>query len=212
MEKILGPAKEHLNKVLKTVEGMRKTLRLFCSDEKGEEIDNASKKVMEMERQADTAKAEILDELSKGEFHPINRGTVIRLVTTSDDIAENARAAAVKATILDPSRLDEGLKNDLDQQSGLALEIVRLLESAYSALSKNPKEALERTGKVEKMEEKIDSFRTNDLSPRIVEWADQSDMPGTSIVLLEIESNIEEVADQAENAADIIREIAIESI
>lgn len=209
-KRALKLCRKHIDKIVKTTESMEETVRSFC--EAGKDTKRKSEKVFKREREADEVKREILNELSKGNFPPLSRDVIIRLATTADDIADNARGAAAKVNLLDSSELNDSLRNNLKTLAGLALEIVRLLEDTYSTLLKDPKATLEKTNRVEKMEEKIDYFRAGNLASRIIEWSNQLCKPGTSGVLYEIENNIEEVADQTENTADIIREIAIRSI
>lgn len=201
--------KKHIKSILETTELMDKTIHAFCNNEK--DIKENSNRTQKKERDADIVKSEILNELSKGNFPPISSEAIIRLVTSADDIATNARGAASKITLLDPSELNKELRNDLKTFSSLVLETIKLLDNTYSIFLKNPKKSLIKTDEVEKMEEKIDHFRYNKVLPQLINWADQIQKPGTSMALLNIEENLEESADQAENVADIIRGFAIRS-
>lgn len=207
----LDLCKEHMDEIVDTVEAMRVAVHSFS--ENSDSIDEDAKRVVDSERDADEKKAEVLDELSKGNFPPLSREMIIRLVMTMDDIAENARATATKLTFLNPEDVGDEVKEGLKEVSDFAKEAVDYLEKAFSVLLyENPEEGIERTGKVEKMEEKVDHFRARRLLPEIVNWADSCEKSGTAGLLKEIEANIEEVVDQTENSADVIREIAIGSI
>ncbi|KXB09184.1 hypothetical protein AKJ35_01275 [candidate division MSBL1 archaeon SCGC-AAA833F18] len=202
--------KKHMNKITETTESMEDALHTFCDGK--ENVDRKTNSVLAKEREADEIKAEIIDELSKGNFPPLGREEIIRLVMTADDIADNARGAAAKITFLDSSELSESLRDDLKTLSSLALEVVQLLESTYLTLLEDPKVALKRTSEVEKMEEEIDHFRASELMPAVIEWSDQSGKSGTSIILKEVADNMEEVADRSEDVADEIRSIAIRTL
>lgn len=208
-KRALKLSKEHMERIVQTTKSMRDVVNKFTEDDKSIEID--SDKVFDSEKAADETKSEILDQLSKGNYPPMSREKIMRLVMTADDIADNARAASMKLTFLNPEDLDEGVKDGLKKLSELSYESAQLLREAFLALIEDPESAIEKTQKVEKIEEKIDFFRADNLTPKIIEWADESHKPGTSLVLAEIEDNIEEVADQSENCADAIREIAIGS-
>lgn len=201
---------EHIEEIVETSESMKRAVHTFC--ENGEKIRENSEKVFDNEREADKVKSEIIEELSKGNFPPMRRENIIRLVLTADDIADNARAAAMKLTFLNPENVGEDLKKELKKLSDFAYEAVKLLKNAFSAMLDNPEAVREETAKVEKMEEKVDSFRSESLTPKLVKWADEANKPGTSYVLAEVENNIEESVDGTENCADVLREIAIESI
>lgn len=202
-------SREHINQVLTTTEKMKNVFGLFSKTDDREQIKKASDEVIENERTADEAKSDILDDLAEGTFHPINRDEIIRLVMTADDIGDNAKAASAKITLLDPKDLDKGFRNDLDKLSVMDLEIVQTLERAYSDLLEDPEKAIEDTRRVEKLEEKIDIFRAENLLPKIIEWGNETHKIGNFTVLKEVEENLEEVADQTENVADVIRSIAI---
>ncbi len=200
-------SKEHMDQIVETTDLMKKTVKKFSED--GGNINADSDRVFDKEKDADIKKSEILTELSKGNFPPMSREKIMRLVTTADDIADNARAAAMKLSFLNPEDIDDDVKRDLGRLAEYSHEATKYLREAFVALLEDPESAIEKTEKVEKMEEKIDFFRAENLTPKIIRWADESHKPGSSYVLTEVEYNIEEVADQAENCADAIREIAM---
>lgn len=209
-KRALKLCKRHMDEIVNTAEMMKKAVHLFC--ENSENIRAEAEEVMDKERIADNTKSEILEELSKGSFPPLSRENIVRLIMTADDIADNARAAAMKLTFLEPESVDEDVKNYLKELSDLAYETTVALKDAFSATLERPESVREETRKVEKLEEKVDNFRAEKLIPQIVKWADESHKPGTSFVIAEVEDNIEEVVDQSENCADVIREIAIGSV
>lgn len=209
-KKALQLSTDHIEEIVETAESMRNAVHLFCNN--GENIREGAEKVFDNEREADKIKSQILKELSKGNFPPMSRENIIRLILTADDIADNARAAAMKLTFLDPKNVNEELKEELKKLSNFAFEATKLLKNAFSAMFENPEAVRKGTAEVEKMEEKVDSFRAKKLTPTLVKWADESKLPGTSYVLAEVENNIENVVDETENCADVLREIAIESM
>lgn len=207
-ERALTLCDEHLGKVVEVANSLRKTFYSFAED--GEDVASNSKKVLEGEKEADNKKAEVLKEVSEGTLPRVSREAIIRLIITTDDIAENARAAVEKLSFLDPEDVDEDVRVGLKEISDYACESVKLLREAFSiSLHENLEEAINKTEEIEKMEEKVDHFRAENLLPRIIEWTNNSREPGNSILVMEIESNIEEVVDNTENSADIIREIVI---
>ncbi|KXB07982.1 hypothetical protein AKJ56_02035, partial [candidate division MSBL1 archaeon SCGC-AAA382N08] len=139
---------------------------------------------------------------------------IIRLTINSERIADNAKAAVEKLSYLDPTDIDEDICKMLRQLSHFSLETVKILKTAFSTLceDENIQATIEKTEDVEKMEEKVDYYRANELIPRIVEWANEKNNAGTTILLIQIEENIEEVSDQSENTSDAIREIALASL
>lgn len=203
---------QHIDKIIETVEAMDETVYSFSKG--SNKFKKKSEKVLDKEREADRIQEKIINELSKGRYLPLSREKIIRLSITAEHIADNARAAAVKLTYLNPKNIDEDIRDGLSQLSHFSSESVKILKETYTLLLEDEdiEATINKTEEVEKMEEKIDYFRANELIPRIVNWADEFHRPGTTIHLIQIEENIEEVSDQVENTADAIREIALGSM
>lgn len=209
-KRALELCRKHMEEIVKVTESMKNSIYSF-SDEK-KDFDDISKEVFDHERAGDKQKKEILEELSEGNFPPLSREMIIRLIMTIDDIADNARAGTMKLAFLDPKDINEELREDLKQLGDFAHESAIELDRAFKNMLEDPKNAIEKTGEVERIEEKADRFRGENLIPKLIEWADESQKPGTSYIFVEVEGNIEEVLDQAENSADVIREISIRSM
>lgn len=210
-ERVLKLSENHLEKVTEVVEAMKDAINSF--KRKTGEVRDFSKKAIDKEREADREKGKVLKELATGNFPQVSGEAVMRLILSTDDIAENARAAVEKLVFLNPNDVDEEIRTELEKLANFAYESVNLLKTVYSiSLYEDLEEAVEKTEQVEKMEEKVDHFRADKMTPKIIEWANKSDKTGDIIVLVEVEGNIEEVVDQAENSVDVIREIALGTV
>jgi len=208
--KVLDFCKKHLGIVVKIVAGMRKTIYAFC-DLEVENANSAFKEVFREEREADDIKREILEELSKGVFHPINREEIIRFIQTAEDVAGNAKAASRKLNFIPPKKLGESLRGRLKEFSDNLLRIAELTRDVFELLTKKPSEALTLAQAVEEMEEKIDDFLAEVILPEILAFCDRSRSVSTSLMLWEIIDNMENVADRCEDVSDIMRGIAVSS-
>lgn len=208
-KKALKLSRDHMKEIRITAEALEEAVHLLF--DKSENLSESTDKISRHERNADKIKEEILEELSKTNYPPFSREKIIRLIMTSDDIADNAWAAGKKLSLVDPDIPNEQVKEGLKKLSTLASKSAQKLEKAYKTLIENPDSVNEDTKDVERMEERIDSFRAQELTPDLVRWADKANKPGTSHILVEIEKNMEEIADQSENVADIIRQISIGS-
>lgn len=206
--KALELCSDHMEKIVETTGLMREVVRCFTSSEKN--IDKKKEAVLNREKDADKVKKEILEELSRGNYPPLNREMIVRFCMTVDDIGDNARAAAAKLTFVDPESVDKNVKDGLSHLSEKAYKSACALKEVFSVmLREDIEKSIERTHDVESLEEEADSFRAEELTPELVEWANRLKEPGTSGLVKEIEANIEEVLDRAEDSADIMREIAI---
>ncbi len=208
-QKVLRMLEEHMAYVLKTVEGLRKATYAFC-DGNEEGFKEGYKEVFDGEGEADSLKRKILDELSKGMFHPVDRDEIIRFVLTADDIASNAKGAAVRMTFIPLALKDEGLKGGLKKLADDLVRIAIKTKEAVEKLIENPKGAVEKAHEVEEIEEQIDDFR-RDLLRTIMRSYDSL---GTvkMLCLKEIVDSMENVADKCEDVADLIRSIVIVAV
>lgn len=210
-KEMLELCKEHLSEVSETVKSLREFLYLHFEKEIEESVERALNKVEVSEKEADETKDEILERLSEGIFHPFHREEIIDLVTSADYIADNAKAVALKLTFIkleNSENLDNGFKN----LCNMACEAVESLRGAFELTLEEPKRAMKKTKEVEKIEEKADYFRAQNLLPNLVKWADKSNKAGTSDLLMQIEENLEAMLDQSEKSADIVKRIAIATI
>ena len=205
---ILNLCNQHMEKIVESVSWMGKNIHAFCDgDEK--KIRTTFKEVSRKEREADEIKEKILDDLSKGMFHPINRDEIIRLVLTADDIATNAEATTRRLKFISPREIGSKLKNVLKELSDILLDEAKLLSKASTALSKKPKEAMEFADKVERLEEKIDDFRMEAVMPAAIACCNRSKKTGLCLMLKDVIDHMEAVADRCEDVADVIRVVAI---
>ncbi|WP_309492412.1 DUF47 domain-containing protein [Candidatus Hecatella orcuttiae] len=209
-KKILELCKTHLKKILQVVEEMHKAFEAFHKlDRKG--VDKCFNEVFEREKEADEIKRAILEELSKGLFHPINRDEIIRLTMTSDDIAAYAKAAARKLNFISPENLTPNLREILKIFADNLLKITGDVNAAFEALTKKTNLAIQMSQRVENLEERIDDFRVESVVPEFLSWCNDWKAVGQCLLLKEIIDEMENVADRCEDVADVIRDIALSS-
>ena len=206
--KILELCRSHIQKVVEVVEGMHKTFHSFKNLNQ-DEVEKNFKEVFEKEREADEIKRGILEELSKGLFHPINREEIIRLILTVDDVAAYAKAVSRKLALIPPNKLNASLREILKVFADNLLKITYEMSSAFQALTENPSEAVKASNKVESLEEKIDDFRVESIMPEFLSWCEQLKSISLCMILKEIIDGMENLADRCEDVADVIRDIAI---
>lgn len=196
----------HLNLIC---EVSRSSLEFFkCFKEN--DLDGVQKffsEVFNYEREADNVKRRILEELSKGFIHPIDRDEIIRLVLAVDDIAAYIKAASRRATLVDPKLVDYEVKFYAVVMAEKVLQAIELLKEAVIALHSEPNKALRIANDVEKIEEEVDEIRLKALN-KVLRSCDQSEI-STCIVSKEIIDSLENSADRCEDSADVIRVIAV---
>lgn len=206
-KEVLKLYRSHLEKVAETIYDMKKALELFSKND----YDGSRElfdEVFKREREADEEKKRIINDLSKGIFHPTDREAIMRLVLTTDDIASYAEAAARKLILMNPIYIPDKIKKDIVEMGGMDVNAIDALKDAYEALMKNPKEAIQKAEKVERIEEKIDQYKV-DLMFTILKWGESTNSVSLWVTTKEIIDDLEMVADMCEDAADVIRNIVV---
>lgn len=163
--------------------------------------------IFNYEREADNVKRRILEELSKGFIHPIDRDEIVRLVLAADDIAAYIKAATRRATLVDPKLVDYEIKFFSLVMCEKVYQAIELLKEAVRVLHSEPNKALSIANDVERIEEEVDEIRLKALN-KVLKFCDQSEV-STCIVAKEIVDSLENSADRCEDSADVIRVIAV---
>jgi len=199
--------KKHIDKVLEVVDNLGNLLNVF-KDNRLDDVKKVFQVIFDLEREADKIKEEIIVELSKGPFHPMDREDIMRLILTADDIASYAKAAARKLTYVDSGLVPKDIREDMVKMGRMAMREMMYLKNALDYLMKDLKKTIEETNKVERMEEAIDEFREMLIS-RVLAWADKVDFVSHWLMIKEAVENIEMMSDSIEDTGDILRGLAV---
>jgi len=205
---ILERELKHLEKVRGTVEAVVREAEALAEGNFSL-VEKEYEKVFTSEREADEVKSSIIEELSEGLIHPIDREELIRLVLGSDDIAAHAKSAARRMLIL--SKLEvrppEGIAKSFIEIARIALESVDKIIEAVKVVRKDAKRAVKLSEEVERLEEKADDIRLV-TEEELIRWCNSSS-PGSCLLLYRILEALEESTDKCEDVADIVRSIAV---
>ena len=195
----------HLSKVISLATVLKEFSQSFLSDS-SEGMEKAFKEIFRLEREADDEKQNIIIQLSKGPFHPMDREDIMRLVLTMDDIAANIKAASRKLLYVNPVDVPNEVKKDVVELTNMVYNIVMSLEAALKGLIEGSKDVLKLADNVERNEEDIDEFRVG-LIAKVLKWGEETKRISTLLMLKEAMENLENASDRTEDVADIIRGI-----
>lgn len=199
---------EHLKKIYETIDHFSRSLdSLLKRDENG--YRNSFKLVDSSEEEADEIKKKIIQELSRGYFHPLDREDLLRLILSSDDIAAYVKAAARKFLILLDIKYtipNEILVEEKNITANLLKSVDYLIKSV-EALTRSLEESISYTNLVEEIEEKIDDLRIQTLEA--LSKACRERYGFECALLKETIDDLEMASDKCEETGDIIRSIAI---
>ncbi|MCS7098368.1 MAG: DUF47 family protein [Candidatus Methanomethyliaceae archaeon] len=205
-KEIIKLCENHLNKVFQIVEKFKQFIEKYVKNDI-EGCRRIALEISNLEREADEVKENIIEELMKSTFHPMDQDEIIKLVTTSDDIAAHMKSATRKLIYTIPNEVPINIKDGL-------VEIVNLLVDEKNAL-KETIEAFVNKGDVKKMAEKterleeiIDDVRV-DVMAQVLKWGDGCEYVSNWLMVKESIENIESASDKMEDTADIIRAMTI---
>jgi len=207
---VLNIVRVHFEYILSTVSALRDLIYAFC-DGNFDKVDNIFKIIFQRERDADDVKEKILDELSKGPFHPSDKEEIMHLILTADDIASNAKSAGRKISMARNVVLPKGISDGLKVLADLSFNITLRLRDAFNTLVENPRKAIDVAEEVERLEEEIDDRRV-ELIALILEWGENYPKISRWLMIKEAVENIEAAADRAEDTADVIRMISVSRV
>ncbi len=202
---ILRLTERHLRKIISQAITLKDFIHAFSANSV-ENMEKIFKEIFRLEREADNEKENIIVELSKGPFHPMDREDIMRLVLTMDDIAANIKAASTKLLYVDPMSVPENVKKDTVDLVNMVYDIVMSFADALQGLIEGSKEILKLAENVERKEEAIDEFRVV-LIAKVLDWGEKSQRISALLMLKEAVENLEDAADCTEDAADLIRGI-----
>lgn len=187
-------------------------MRNMIKHVRNKDYDGASSEyraLYQAEKDADSIKRKIIDELSKGIFHPLDREDLLRLVLTSDDIASHIKASSKRLEIVIEARHDipeeflEFYSQAIDEIAKAVEYIIESVKSLPSSISR----ALSYTHMVEEIEEKIDDLRYDLMRKLAAKYCDR--MNAYYVLLSEAADDLEIASDKCEDTSDIIRTIAV---
>jgi len=209
---IIKRSEKHLSKIVGVAAKMKDFIQAFSlNDLKG--MEDAYKEIFRLEREADDEKENIIIELSRGPFHPIDREDIMRLVLTMDDIATNIKSSAMKLQYVAPVDVPDEVKDDIVKLTNMVYEIVIRLEEALKGLIEGEKDVLKLADKIERKEEEIDEFHVGLIAKvlnwggRVLSWSGKAENIGNLLMFKEAVENLEDASDRTEDVADIIRGI-----
>ncbi len=200
---------EHVGKTADAVTLLRTGIKDLC-DMHYDPMDEMVEKVLILEREADEIARRTMDDLAVSVLTPVDRGDLMNLVFQVEKIAaeaeglayrlERAKALQIKVPAEIAARLDE--------VAAAVNKTVEALRSSIRALPSSLEEAVSTGNQVSELEEQVDLDRRKLLEILGLEFKETTDFISYG-VLAEIIGSLEAIADDCEDAADLIRILAV---
>ncbi len=92
------PLQSHMRKVSECIDGLGELFQVFVNEDY-DSIDEIARKISKTEHEADLVKNDIRNHLPRGLFLPVDRGKLLEIISTQDEIADTAENVAVLCSL-----------------------------------------------------------------------------------------------------------------
>jgi predicted phosphate transport protein (TIGR00153 family) len=201
----LSTVQRHLALTTTIVEDLEKAITAALKlDEK--EMHKHIETVTKGEKEADTLRRKVMDEISKGELSPTDREDLMRLVKTVDMVADWSRESTRILGAISMQHVPQTIKNKLSDMTKNVKECVHSLQKCVNKMMTKPEEALQAADTVEREEEKVDDTHEQ---ARILLGKEDLPKAGIAVLISQLFEAIEMIADSCEDACDQVRIIMV---
>lgn len=205
-QSILEDAQKHVEETYKTVTHFSDAVRAFMQGDlnaKSIAIEN----VRESEHQADILRSKMVAQLSESLLLPPDREDLMHFVQTLDKIADWTNGAARLLGFIEHKLPENILKNISTATELIVTSISRLREGIQSLTKNDLKRALADCEEVGRIEHEAD-----DQKKVLIESIIHAKLEPTDLLLsYQLAEYMEGVTDKIEDAADLIKILAIKS-
>ena len=205
-QSILRDAQKHAEETHKTVTYFAEAVAAFI---KGDISSKASaiENVRESEHQADLLRSKMVSELSESLLLPPDREDLMHFVKSLDRIADWTNGAARLLGFIE-QKLPENVLTNISASTGLIVNSISKLKDGIGAIIKNDlKKALADCEDVDRIEHEAD-----DQKKLLIEAIIRAKLEPTNLLLsYQLAEYLEGVTDKIEDAADMVKVLAIKS-
>jgi len=203
---ILKDAQKHVEETYKTVSYFADAIKAFIKGELAART-AAIENVRESEHQADLLRSKMVNELSESLLMPPDREDLMHFVKSLDRIADWTNGAARILGYIE-QRLPESVLKNISSSTDIIFNSISKLKESIGALTKNDlKKALLDCEDVDRLEHEAD-----DQKKVLIESLIHARLePVTFFLAYQLAEYLEGVTDKIEDAADLIKVLAIKS-
>ncbi len=206
-EDVLKMVEDHLELTKNAVSSLYRLVESVS--EERDDVKQLYDSVSGLEMEADDLRRKMVDELTKGEMFPEERGDLMELVRAVDWIADWSKEAGRILIIIPFQKAPEEMKKAAQDMCRANLDCVTVLAKCIHELyNKNSKEAINLANQVELLEEELDELYS--IARRHLATLEFPEFSTGALILLNMFLDaLETVADWCENTADIVRAVAV---
>jgi len=203
--KALATIQRHLALTTGIVEDLEKAIiEAIRKDQK--EMQRCIKRVASSEKEADTLRRKVMDEISKGELSPIDRADLMDLIKRVDMVADWSRETTRILGAIPMEQVPTPITDEFMEMVRNVKECAISLQKCVNKMMTKPEEALQAADAVERQEEKVD-----DLHEKVRILLGKADLQSAGVAVLvgQLFNAIEMIADSCEDACDQVRVIMV---
>lgn len=205
-QSIIRDAQKHVDETYRTVSYFADAIRAFIKADISAKA-AAIEKVRESEHLADVIRSKMISELSEGLLLPPDREDLMHFVKSLDRIADWTNGAARLLGFIE-AKLPEDVLMNISTATELIFKSVSRLKDGITALTKNDlKKALQDCEEVDRLEHEADGQKKALIESMIHAKLE----PVTFFLCYQLAEYLEGVTDKIEDAADLVKVVAIKS-
>jgi predicted phosphate transport protein (TIGR00153 family) len=203
--KALTTVQRHLALTMGIVEDLDKAIAAAIRNEE-KEMRKCVERVASSEKEADTLRRKVMDEISKGELSATDREDLMGLVKRVDMVADWSRESTRILGAIPMTEVPKPIKDEITIMVNSVRECASSLQKCVNKMMTKPEEALQAADAVEREEEKVDDIHEK---ARILMGREDLPRAGVAVLISQLFEAIEMIADSCEDACDQIRIIMV---
>jgi predicted phosphate transport protein (TIGR00153 family) len=158
------------------------------------------------EKEADSLRRRVMDEISKGELSPTDREDLMELIKRVDMVADWSRESTRVLGAIPMEQVPNTIRDAFTEMVKSVKECTTSLQKCVNKMMTKPEEALQAADTVEREEENVDDIHEK---ARVLIGKENLPKAGAAILASELFEALEMIADSCEDACDQVRVIMV---
>ena len=203
--KALANIQRHLALTSGIVEDLENAIKAAVEREL-DEMHACIVRVANGEKEADSLRRKVMDEISTGELSPTDREDLMDLVKKVDMVADWCRESTRVLGAIPMEHVPAAIKNAFIEMVKSVRECTVSLQKCVNKMMTKPEEALQAADDVEREEEKVDDIHEK---ARVLLGTEDLPRAGVAVLASQLFEALEMIADSCEDACDQVRVIMV---
>jgi len=206
--KALTNIQRHLALTSGIVEDLENAIRAAVNRD-AKEMQTCVGRVSSGEREADSLRRKVMDEISTGELSPTDREDLMELVKRVDMVADWSRESTRILGTIPMEHVPRTMKDAFVEMVKSVKECTVSLQKCVNKMMTKPEEALQAADMVEREEEKVDDIYEK---ARVLIGRENLPRAGVAVLASQLFEALEMISDSCEDACDQVRVIMVRKI